>query len=108
MIIFKHNSNYYINLLFFLFMQRIILEELKESQTFTVDARGKRFGFSKSSSTINGKQTIVAQWKLNGQVVLEISTAIAGMWRILRDGRKGYVYEPTVPLDKQFIVLLIQ
>lgn len=89
-------------------MEKIVLENLTESKTFTVDARGKRFGFSKSSATINGNKNNVAQWKLDGEVVLEISTNISGMWRILKDGRKGYIYEPSVPSDKQFIVLLIQ
>ncbi len=89
-------------------MERIFLDELKESKTFTVDARGKRFGFSKSSSTINGNKTVIAQWKLDGKIELEISTNIPGMWRILRDGRKGYEYEPSIPSEQQFIVLLIQ
>ncbi len=86
----------------------IVLEALTESKTFTVDARGKRFGFSKSTFTTNNKKSTTAQWKLDGEVVLEISTSIPGMWRILRDGRKGYIFEPTVSMDKQFIVLLLQ
>ncbi len=89
-------------------MERIFLERLTESKTFKVKTTGKRFGFSKSSSTINGRKTVVAQWKLDGQVVLEICTTIPGRWRILKDGRRGYIYEPDTASDKQFIVLLVQ
>lgn len=89
-------------------MEKVILEMLTESKTFTVDARGKRYGFSKSSSIENGKKYSLAQWKLDGEVVLEIGTALPGMWRVLRDGRKGYVFVPETPSDKQYIVLLIQ
>ncbi len=88
--------------------KKVFLEETTESKVFTVDATGKRYGFSKLSETINGKKHIIAQWKVDGNVVLEIRTALPGMWRILRDGRKGYEFVPETPSEKQWVVLLVQ
>ena len=89
-------------------MDRVIIEGLTESKTFKIKINGRRFGFSKSSSTINGKKVVIAQWKLDGEVVLEIRTNIPGTWRILQDGRKGYAYISENPSDKQCIVLLVK
>lgn len=89
-------------------MEKVILNQLTESKTFTVDAKGKRFGFSKVSDFVNGKKLIIAQWKLNGEIVLEISSELLGTWRILKDGRKGYIFVPEQASENQWIVLLLQ
>ena len=82
------------------------MSDLNTDRTFTVNTIGKRFGFSKSHSFVNGQEVSEAKWSLNGQPELIIQSTVPGSWRILRDGRCGYFFEPKTPSHHSWVVLL--
>ena len=82
------------------------MSDLNTDRVFTVNAVGKRFGFSKSTYFVNGKETCEARWSLNDQPELIIKSTVPGSWRVLRDGRCGYFFNSQKPSPHSWIVLL--
>lgn len=95
-----------LNLIYITMAQTIKLTELKENKTFTLHINGRKFRYSYSSMTVNGVSSKVNTFYLDETAELTIESYIPGMWRVLRDGRKGYYFVPTKPSPFTWTVLL--
>ncbi len=80
--------------------QKFELNELKENKVIPLKCvKGQRVSHSNHSMTFNGKYCSKSVWSIKNAPVLEITSTVPGVWRILAEDHQalGYYFQPKEP-----------
>lgn len=91
-------------------MKRYTINTGKENVALKINARGKKFQFNVETKVSQQKKYLCAQWLLNNQIEIEISSSIPGHWNTslgyIRKWSRVYYFSPLKPTCRKASVIV--